>query len=177
MTPDPREVSPYRYSSFFGCLRFRTASSSPSTLGGPGLCLAHVLHLHEPAGETSVFVANRGVGHAISSLPLSIHALPRFTHDSCVGGDDFCKIFLGPSMVHTPGVIKDPNRAETLEALQENELVVAKITRVTFWVHPSHNQTVSGNKRIGKTGGDPKWARIEYYRRRRGSSGRPLVWR
>ena len=38
----------------------------------------------------------------------------------CVGGDDFYKFFLGPGMVYTTGIIKDLDRAETLEELQDN---------------------------------------------------------
>ncbi|KAL1411822.1 hypothetical protein Q8F55_002789 [Vanrija albida] len=37
-------------------------------------------------------------------------------------GDDFYSFFLGPRMIYTSGVIRDINRKETLEELQDNKL-------------------------------------------------------
>ncbi|KAK4056671.1 hypothetical protein OIO90_002223 [Microbotryomycetes sp. JL221] len=39
-------------------------------------------------------------------------------------GDDFYEWFLGPRMIYTGGVIKDINRKETLEELQDNKLAI-----------------------------------------------------
>jgi hypothetical protein len=39
-------------------------------------------------------------------------------------GDDFYSWFLGPRMIYTSGVIKDINRMETLEELQDNKLTM-----------------------------------------------------
>ncbi|EIW67226.1 hypothetical protein TREMEDRAFT_69739 [Tremella mesenterica DSM 1558] len=39
-------------------------------------------------------------------------------------GDDFYSWFLGPRMVYTSGVIKDINRMETLEELQDNKMTM-----------------------------------------------------
>lgn len=107
-----------------------------------------------------------------------------------VGGDDFYKFFLGPSMVYTSGIIKDLSRAETLEELQDNKLTVVceKLDlrpddrlldigcgwgTLAAFAHKnykcdvlgitlSHNQTAFGNERILKSGGDHRKARIEY---------------
>ena len=108
----------------------------------------------------------------------------------CIGGDDFYKFFLGPSMVYTSGIIKDLDRAETLEELQDNKLTIVceKLdlqpndrlldigcgwgTLAAFahrnygcdvlGITLSHNQTAFGNERIMKSGGNPRRARIEY---------------
>lgn len=37
-------------------------------------------------------------------------------------GNDFYYWFLGPRMIYTSGVIRDPTRKETLEELQDNKL-------------------------------------------------------
>ena len=93
-------------------------------------------------------------------------------------------------MVYTSGIIKDLDRAETLEELQDNKLVVVceKLdlqpndrlldigcgwgTLVAFahknykcdvlGITLSHNQTAFGNERIVRSGGDLSRARIEY---------------
>ncbi|TFL06090.1 sphingolipid C9-methyltransferase [Pterulicium gracile] len=39
-------------------------------------------------------------------------------------GDDFYEWFLGPRMIYTSGVIRDPSQHETLEQLQDNKLEV-----------------------------------------------------
>lgn len=39
-------------------------------------------------------------------------------------GNDFYSWFLGPRMVYTSGVIKDINRMETLEELQDNKMTL-----------------------------------------------------
>lgn len=93
-------------------------------------------------------------------------------------------------MVYTSGIIKHPDRAETLEELQHNKLIVVceKLDlkpndllldigcgwgTLAAFAHKyygcdvvgitlSRNQTIFGNERILKLGGDPKRARIEY---------------
>jgi len=93
-------------------------------------------------------------------------------------------------MVYTTGIIKDLDRAETLEELQDNKLTVVceKLDpqpndrlldigcgwgTLAAFAHKnyqcgvlgitlSRNQTTFGNERIKKTGGDPRRARIEY---------------
>jgi len=93
-------------------------------------------------------------------------------------------------MVYTTGIIKDLDRAETLEELQDNKLTVVceKLNlqpndrlldigcgwgTLAAFAHKnykcdvlgitlSRNQTTFGNERIRKTGGDPRRARVVY---------------
>ena len=126
----------------------------------------------------------------VSVFPLWLDRCDLFFDHGVLGGDDFYKFFLGPSMVYTSGIIGDLNRAETLEELQQNKLnvVCEKLdlkptdrlldigcgwgTLAAFahrnykcevlGITLSHNQTAFGNERILKSGGDPRRARIEY---------------
>lgn len=103
-------------------------------------------------------------------------------------GDDFYSWFLGPQMIYTSGIISDPNKAETLEELQDNKLnlVCSKLdlqkedrvldigcgwgTFATFaavnygcdvtGVTLAKTQTRFGNDRLKKNGIDPSQARI-----------------
>jgi len=60
----------------------------------------------------------------LASIPPCLVELTPGASSSHIGGDDFYKFFLGPSMVYTSGIIKDLGRAETLEELQDNKLAV-----------------------------------------------------
>ncbi|GAA5885901.1 hypothetical protein JCM6882_004195 [Rhodosporidiobolus microsporus] len=103
-------------------------------------------------------------------------------------GDDFHEWFLGHRMIYTSGVIRDINRKETLEELQDNKLALVchKLqlkpedtlldigcgwgTLVTYaaknsgcdatGVTLSKNQAEFGTKRIADNGVDPSRARI-----------------
>ncbi|GAA5820065.1 hypothetical protein JCM11251_005468 [Rhodosporidiobolus azoricus] len=103
-------------------------------------------------------------------------------------GDDFHEWFLGPRMIYTGGVIRDINRKETLEELQDNKLALVchKLqlkpedrlldigcgwgTLVTYaaknfdcdatGVTLSKNQAAFGTKRIADNGVDASRARI-----------------
>jgi cyclopropane fatty-acyl-phospholipid synthase-like methyltransferase len=134
--------------------------------------------------------ANTIVGFGFDPRSNVIFNLPSRFLPLRAGGDDFYKFFLGPSMVYTSGIITDLDRAETLEELQDNKLAVVcekldlqpsdrlldigcgwgtlaafahKNYKCTvLGITLSHNQTVFGNQRIRKCGGDPSRARIEY---------------
>ncbi|KAK2755502.1 Sphingolipid C9-methyltransferase 2 [Arachnomyces sp. PD_36] len=103
-------------------------------------------------------------------------------------GDDFYAWFLGPRMIYTSGIIKDINKEETLEELQDNKLAVvcekiglkqgdtvldlgcgwgtlAKYASVHYGAHVTgitlgRNQTKWGNNGLRKAGIDEDQSRV-----------------